>query len=108
MKRCRRSRPKRTVPPNLLRRLAQHPGARRQIALRPQLPLELIEEIISLGSARTFAANSSLPASVRARLATHPQAEVRAALAANAPDETRRYAEPSPSIRLYSRAYAIS
>jgi hypothetical protein len=50
------------VPPDLLRRLVRHSGARRQVALhRDDLPLELIEEIISLGSARTLAANSSLP-----------------------------------------------
>lgn len=72
---------------DLLRRLIRHPGARRCVARRRDLPLELIEEIISLGAARTIAANSSMPASVKERLPGHPQPDVRAALAANASDD---------------------
>lgn len=72
---------------DLLRRLVRHPGARRCVARRRDLSVELIEKIIALGSARTIAANSSMPAGVKARLAGHPQPDVRAALAANASDD---------------------
>lgn len=89
---------------DLLQRLVRHPGARRCVALRRDLPMELIEEIIALGSARTLAANSSLPAEVRDRLAGLPQAEVRAALAANASDDppgllVRLSEDPDPMVR---------
>ncbi|MFF4268238.1 hypothetical protein ACFY7Y_41260 [Streptomyces virginiae] len=51
------------LPPDVLRRLLQHQGARRSAALlRRDLTEEMVEEIIALGSARTLAANSSLPA----------------------------------------------
>ncbi|WP_157537228.1 hypothetical protein [Kitasatospora azatica] len=72
---------------DLLRRLVHHPGARRCVARRRDLPVELIEEIISLGAARTIAANSSMPAGMKERLAGHPQPDVRAALAASASDD---------------------
>jgi hypothetical protein len=95
------------VPLHLLSRLIRHPGARRQVALhRQNLPAELIEEIVSLGSARTLAANSSLPAVARARLVEHPQTEVRAALAANASDDppgilARLSQDPEPFVRAF-------
>ncbi|MFC8451284.1 hypothetical protein [Kitasatospora sp. NPDC057223] len=91
----------------LLSRLIRHSGARRHVALfRRDLTPELIEEIIGLGSARTLAANSSLPAVTRAYLAGHPQTEVRAALAANASDDPpgillRLSRDPEPSVRSF-------
>lgn len=95
------------VSPDLLSRLVRHSGARRHVALfRRDLSSELIEEIIDLGSARTLAANSSLPALARARLAEHPQPEVRAALAANASDDppgilVRLSQDPEPFVRSF-------
>ncbi len=91
----------------LLSRLIRHSGARRHIALlRQDLTPELTEEIICLGSARTLAANSSLPAVTRAQLVEHPQTEVRAALAANASDDPpgillRLSQDPEPFVRSF-------
>ncbi|SEL21255.1 hypothetical protein [Streptacidiphilus jiangxiensis] len=93
--------------PDLLSRLVRHDGARRQMALsRRDLSLELAEEIIALGSARTLAANSSLPPGARALLVDHPQTEVRAALAANADDDppgilVRLSQDPEPFVRSF-------
>ncbi|GAA1994700.1 hypothetical protein GCM10009738_89710 [Kitasatospora viridis] len=95
------------VAPDLLSRLVRHAGARRHVALfRRDLTPELVEEIMGLGSARTLAANSSLPAVGRAQLVEHPQTEVRAALAANAPDDPpgiliRLSQDPEPFVRSF-------
>ncbi|MFD7027291.1 hypothetical protein ACFWAR_04560 [Streptomyces sp. NPDC059917] len=76
------------LPADLVRRLLQHPGARRSVALlRQDLTDELIAEIIDLGSVRTLAANSSVPARIRARFAEHPVPSVRCAVAASVRDE---------------------
>ncbi|MFK0238697.1 hypothetical protein [Streptomyces vinaceus] len=76
------------LPADLVWRLLRHPQARRSAALlRKDLAAESIEEIIGLGSARTLAANSHVPAMVRARLAEHPEPSVRAAVAASVADE---------------------
>ncbi|MEU8777088.1 hypothetical protein [Streptomyces sp. NPDC048606] len=76
------------LPLDLVRRLLPHPAARRAVALlRRDLTPELTEEIIRLGSARSLAANSSVPAAIRARLAEHPEPSVRAAVAAGVADE---------------------
>ncbi|MGW7025899.1 hypothetical protein ACWGFX_01665 [Streptomyces xanthophaeus] len=75
------------LPADLLRRLLRHPQARRATALhRRDLTTESIEEIIGLGSARSLAANSSLPSEVRLRLAEHPESSVRGAVAASLTD----------------------
>ncbi|MEY2272750.1 hypothetical protein AB8A24_27520, partial [Streptomyces sp. BF23-19] len=68
------------LPADLVRRLLQHSGARRSVALlRRDLTDELIGEIIDLGSVRTLAANSSVPSRIRARFAEHPEPAVRCA-----------------------------
>ncbi|WP_327174241.1 hypothetical protein OG599_02395 [Streptomyces sp. NBC_01335] len=53
------------LPSDLVWRLLRHPAARRSMALRRRdLTERLIEEIIKLGSARSLAANTSVPADV--------------------------------------------
>ncbi|MFD6974543.1 hypothetical protein [Streptomyces sp. NPDC059979] len=95
------------LPADLLRRLLQHPQARRTAALlRRDLTLKLREEIIRLGSTRSLAANSSVPAKFRARLAEHPEPSVRAAVAASVADEppgllARLADDRDPSVRAF-------
>ncbi|MER5489142.1 hypothetical protein ABT024_38855 [Streptomyces sp. NPDC002812] len=92
---------------DLVRRLLQHPGARRSVALlRRDLTDELIAEIIELGSVRTLAANTSVPSRIRARFAEHPEQAVRCAVAASVRDEplgllARLAADPDPSVRSF-------
>ncbi|MFD8685936.1 hypothetical protein [Streptomyces sp. NPDC059651] len=92
---------------DLVRRLLRHPEARRSVALlRQDLTEQLIEEIIELGSARSLAANSSVPAHVRARLAEHPEPSVRCGVAASVADEppgllARLADDPDPSVRSF-------
>lgn len=74
--------------------------------LRRDLTEELTDELIRLGSARSLAANSSVPAQVRARLAQHPEPSVRAAVAASVEDEPsglldRLADDPDPSVRSF-------
>ncbi|MER5765941.1 hypothetical protein [Streptomyces sp. NPDC002082] len=94
------------LPADLVRRLLQHPGARRSVALlRRDLTDELIAEIIELGSVRTLAANTSVPSRIRARFAEHPEQAVRRAVAASIRDEplgllARLAADPDPSADL--------
>ncbi|MER7844294.1 hypothetical protein ABTZ03_10165 [Kitasatospora sp. NPDC096077] len=91
----------------LVGRLLRHPVARRRAALlRRDLTEEQMEEIIALGSARSLAANSGVPASIKSRLAEHPEPEVRCALAANATDEpsgllARLVDDPDPLVRSF-------
>ncbi|MFB8242677.1 HEAT repeat domain-containing protein [Kitasatospora purpeofusca] len=76
------------LPAPLVRRLLQHPVARREAArLRRDLTGEQIEEIIALGSGHALAANPWVPAPVKARLAEHPDPTLRYAAAASATDE---------------------
>lgn len=95
------------LPHDLVRRLLQHPSARRSVALlRRDLTDELIAEIIELGSIRTLAANSSVPAPIRARFAEHPEPAVRCAVAASVRDEplgllARLAADSDPSVRSF-------
>ncbi|MEU9000849.1 hypothetical protein [Streptomyces sp. NPDC048551] len=95
------------LPADLVRRLLQHPGARRSVALlRRDLTDELIAEIIELGSVRTLAANSSVPSGIRARFAEHPEPSVRCAVAASVRDEppgllARLAADPDTSVRSF-------
>ncbi|MFF4099477.1 hypothetical protein [Streptomyces sp. NPDC001903] len=95
------------LPVDLVRRLLHQPAARRTVALlRRDLTGELIEEIIALGSARSLAANTSVPAEVRARLARHPEASVRCAVAASVRDQppgllVRLADDPDPSVRSF-------
>ncbi|MFD7079244.1 hypothetical protein [Streptomyces sp. NPDC059918] len=95
------------LPADLVRRLLQHPGARRTVALlRRDLTDDLIAEIIDLGSVRTLAANSSVPSQIRARFAEHPEPAVRCAVAASVRDEplgllARLAADPDPSVRSF-------
>lgn len=95
------------LPADVLRRLLQHPGARRSAALlRRDLTEEMVEEIIALGSARTLAANSSLPARVSARFVEHPEPPVRGAIASHIRDEppgvlARLAADPDPLVRQF-------
>ncbi|MEU8765111.1 hypothetical protein [Streptomyces sp. NPDC048659] len=92
---------------DLVRRLLQHPGARRSVALlRRDLTGELIAEIIELGSVRTLAANRSVPSRIRARFAEHGEPAVRCAVAASVRDEplgllARLAADPDPSVRSF-------
>ncbi|MEU6210893.1 hypothetical protein ABZ891_13405 [Streptomyces sp. NPDC047023] len=95
------------LPDDLVRRLLQHPQARRSAALlRRDLTPELMEEIIRLGSARTLAANGHVPATFRARFAESPEPLVRAAVAASVSDEppgllARLAADQDPSVRAF-------
>ncbi|MFE2850157.1 hypothetical protein ACFXJO_03385 [Streptomyces lavendulae] len=95
------------LPADLVRRLLQHPQARRSAALlRRDLTPELMEEIIRLGSARSLAANGFVPAKFRARFADSPEPLVRAAVAASATDEppgllARLAADRDPSVRAF-------
>ncbi|MFI6899339.1 hypothetical protein ACIBM4_35075 [Streptomyces sp. NPDC050256] len=95
------------LPHDLVRRLLQHPGARRSAALlRRDLTDELIAEIIEFGSVRTLAANPSVPARIRARFAEHPEPAVRCAVAASTRDEplgllARRATDTDPSVRSF-------
>lgn len=95
------------LPADLVRRLLQHPGARRSVALlRRDLTDELIAEIIDLGSVRTLAANSSLPPRIGARFAEHPASAVRCAAAASVRDEppgllARLAVDPDPAVRSF-------
>ncbi|MGW0940644.1 hypothetical protein [Streptomyces sp. NPDC002666] len=95
------------LPHDLLRRLLQHSSARHSAALlRRDLTDELIAEIIGLGSVRTLAANSSVPARIRARFAEHPEPAVRCAVAASVRDEPLGLlaglaADPDPSVRSF-------
>ncbi|MEU3794002.1 hypothetical protein [Streptomyces fructofermentans] len=95
------------LPADLVRRLLQHPQARRSAALlRKDLTPELMEEIIRLGSARSLAANGSVPAKFRARFADSPEPLVRAAVAASVTDEppgllARLAADRDPSVRAF-------
>ncbi len=95
------------LPADLVRRLLQHPGARRSVALlRRDLTDELIAEIIDLGSVRTLAANSSVRSRIRARFAEHPEPAVRCAVAASVRDEPLGLlaclaADPDPSVRSF-------
>ncbi|MGW2275529.1 hypothetical protein [Streptomyces yangpuensis] len=95
------------LPADLVRRLLQHPVARRTAALvRRDLTAESIEEVIRLGSVRSLAANAHVPATVRARLAEHPKPEVRAAVAANVADDppgllARLADDPDPLVRAF-------
>ncbi|WP_424638904.1 hypothetical protein [Embleya sp. AB8] len=95
------------LPADLVWRLLRHPAARRSMALlRQDLTEQLIEEIIELGSARSLAANSSVPADVRARLAEHPEPSVRCAVAASVTDDplglvARLADDPDPSVRSF-------
>ncbi|WP_405682484.1 hypothetical protein [Streptomyces sp. NBC_00057] len=88
-------------------RLLLHPAARRSAALlRRDLTEQQIEEIIELGSARSLAANSSVPADVRAPLAEHPEPSVRCGVAASVADEppglpARLADDPDPSVRSF-------
>ncbi|MGW2932795.1 hypothetical protein ACWDA7_13225 [Streptomyces sp. NPDC001156] len=76
------------LPARLVQRLLRHPAARSTAALqRRDLTEEQIEEIIALGSARSLAANGSVPATIKARLAEHSDSAVRCAAAATATDE---------------------
>ncbi|MYV97479.1 hypothetical protein [Streptomyces sp. SID3343] len=93
------------LPPDLMWRLLRHPQARRTVALlRRDLTEQMIEEIIALGSARSLAANRSVPAETGARLAEHPEPAVRCAIAAGAADDppgplVRLTDDPDPSVR---------
>ncbi|WP_329542592.1 hypothetical protein [Streptomyces sp. NBC_01358] len=95
------------LPPDLVWRLLQHPTARRSVALRRRdLTGQMIEEIIKFGSARSLAANTSVPADVRARLAEHPEPSVRCGVAASVADEppgllARLVNDPDPSVRSF-------
>ncbi|MFF2780348.1 hypothetical protein ACFVU3_36255 [Streptomyces sp. NPDC058052] len=95
------------LPSDLVWRLLRHPVARRSMALRRRdLTEQLIEEIIKLGSARSLAANTFVPADVRARLAEHPEPSVRCGVAASAADEppgllARLADDPDPSVRSF-------
>ncbi|MFB6484753.1 hypothetical protein ACFCXF_40440 [Streptomyces virginiae] len=95
------------LPVDVLRRLLQHQGARSSAALlRRDLTEEMVEEIIALGSARTLAANSSLPARVSARFVEHPEPPVRCAVAAHIRDDppgvlARLAADPDPLVRQF-------
>ncbi|QNP68008.1 hypothetical protein [Streptomyces genisteinicus] len=95
------------LPAPMVRRLLQHPVARRRAALqRRDLTEEQIEEIIALGSARSLAANHWVPASTKARLAEHPEPAVRCAAAASATDEppgllARLADDPEPLVRSF-------
>ncbi|RST04401.1 hypothetical protein EF910_17915 [Streptomyces sp. WAC07149] len=93
------------LPVDLVRRLLQHPQARRSAALlRRDLTPELLDEIIRLGSARSLAANGFVPAKFRARFADSPEPLVRAAAAASVTDEppgllARLTADRDPTVR---------
>ncbi|MEE4492918.1 hypothetical protein [Streptomyces sp. BE230] len=95
------------LPSDLVWRLLRHPAARRSVALsRRDLTEQLIEEIIKLGSARSLAANASVPADVRARLAGHPEPSVRCGVAASVADEPPGLLalladDPDPSVRSF-------
>ncbi|MFG2979586.1 hypothetical protein ACGFYY_42195 [Streptomyces sp. NPDC048331] len=95
------------LPADVLRRLLRHPGARRSAALlRKDLTDEVIEEIITLGSTRSLAANGSLPARVRVRFVEDPDPVVRCAVAASIGDEppgmlARLAEDPDPSVRAF-------
>ncbi|MFD4911262.1 HEAT repeat domain-containing protein [Kitasatospora purpeofusca] len=95
------------LPAPLVRRLLQHPGARRKAArLRRDLTGEQIEEIIALGSGHSLAANPWVPAPVKARLAEHPDPALRYAAAASATDEppgllARLADDPDPLVRSF-------
>ncbi|WP_234314544.1 MULTISPECIES: hypothetical protein [unclassified Streptomyces] len=95
------------LPADLLRRLLRHPGARRSAALlRRDLTDDVIEEIITLGSTRSLAGNSSLPARVRVRFVEHPDPAVRCAVAASIGDEppgvlARLAGDADPSVRWF-------
>ncbi|MFJ3926361.1 hypothetical protein [Streptomyces sp. NPDC090022] len=97
----------RDLPAELVRRLLRHPQARRSAALlRRDLTEELIADIIRLGSARSLAANASVPAHVRAHLAEHPEPTVRAAVAASVEDEppglwARLATDQDPTVRAF-------
>ncbi|MEU9092353.1 hypothetical protein [Streptomyces sp. NPDC048428] len=95
------------LPVDLVWRLLRHPVARRSVALRRRdLTEQLIEEIIELGSARSLAANTSVPADIRARLAEHPEPSVRCGVAASVADEppglpARLADDPDSSVRSF-------
>ncbi|MEV0576548.1 hypothetical protein [Streptomyces sp. NPDC050392] len=95
------------LPADLVRRLLRHPEARRSAArLRSDLTTEMLEEVIRLGSARSLAANCSVPARFRVRLAEHPEPSVRAAVAASVRDEppgllARLADDGDPSVRAF-------
>ncbi|MEU3908881.1 hypothetical protein AB0F20_34625 [Streptomyces goshikiensis] len=95
------------LPADVVWRLLQHPQARRSAALmRKDLTAASIEEVIRLGSARSLAANTHVPARVRARLAEHPEPSVRAAVAASVADEppglwTRLADDQDPCVRSF-------
>ncbi|MER6451002.1 hypothetical protein [Streptomyces venezuelae] len=95
------------LPVDVLRRLLRHSGARRSAALlRRDLTDGMIEEIIALDSARSLAANGSLPVRVSARFVAHPEPAVRGAVAAHVRDEppgvlARLAADPEPLVRQF-------
>ncbi|WP_331769384.1 hypothetical protein OG948_37035 (plasmid) [Embleya sp. NBC_00888] len=92
---------------DLVWRLLRHPEARRTVALlREDLTEAMIEEIVALGSARSLAANCSVPAEVRARMAEHSEPAVRCAIAASVADDppglwVRPADDPDPSVRMF-------
>ncbi|MFJ9459738.1 hypothetical protein ACIRST_32270 [Kitasatospora sp. NPDC101447] len=95
------------LPTPLVWRLLRHPVARRRAArLRRDLTEEQMEEIIALGSAGSLADNRWVPASIKSRLAEHPEPEVRCAAAASATDEppgllARLADDPEPLVRSF-------
>ncbi|MBG6066323.1 hypothetical protein [Micromonospora ureilytica] len=80
------------LPAGMVRRLMRYRRGSGHVATRPDLTLDLIEEILASGHHRllhSLALNPRLPNAVRMRLAAHTDPAVRAALAARARDAPR-------------------
>ncbi|MDX8054972.1 hypothetical protein SK571_36850 [Lentzea sp. BCCO 10_0798] len=98
------------LPEGMVRRLIAHRRGFGDVAARPDLTGELIDEIIAGGEHRllhTLALNRALPDPVRLRLARHPDASVRSALVKGCDQGAARevfellLADPEPQTRAY-------
>lgn len=97
------------LPAGLVRRLVRYRRGFGHVATRPDLTLDLIEEILASGHhwlLHSLALNPQLPNAVRMRLAAHADPAVRAALAARAHDAPRELYErliddPDTRVREY-------
>ena len=84
------------LPGGLVRRLTHYRRGFGHVALRPDLTLEVIEEILASGHRwlpHSLALNRQLPHAVRMRLAAHADPGIRAALVVGARDASRELCE---------------
>ncbi|GHJ08735.1 hypothetical protein TPA0907_31020 [Micromonospora humidisoli] len=97
------------LPAGLIRRLMRYRRGHGHVAMRADLTPDMIEEILASDHywlLHSLALNRRLPHAARMRLAVHPDAAVRAALAVGAQDSSRDLYQrllddPDPQVRKY-------